>query len=116
MSDFDEALGQDVQQEAPDKLGAGDGQGLRSGVIRIVLVGEADGAGGFVHVQDAVVGDADPVGVAREIGEDNFGTGEGRFGVDDPLFTCGLVEQLSEGGRGGEGLQLPMKLQRIPAP
>jgi hypothetical protein len=31
------------------------------------------------------VGNRDPAGVARQIGEDSFGSGEGRFGVDHPL-------------------------------
>ena len=53
----------------------------------------------------ALVADGDPVGVAAEVVEDLFGTGEGRLGVDHPLGLAGGSEMLGEAPRVGEGLQ-----------
>jgi hypothetical protein len=39
---------------------------------------------GLVDIEQASVGDSDPMGVAREIGQELRGTGEGLFGVEDP--------------------------------
>ena len=72
VADLDEAFGQDVQLQAADELLAGEGHGLSPGIVRVVLVGEGDGAGGPVQGENAVIGDADPVGVAGEIGQDDL--------------------------------------------
>ena len=52
-------------------------------VEAVVLPPEGDAIA--VARDQATVGDGDPVGVAREIGEHGLGTAEGAFGVDYPL-------------------------------
>jgi len=42
---------------------------------------------GLVGIDQASVGDSDTMGVAREIGQELFGTSEGLFGINDP-FGC----------------------------
>jgi hypothetical protein len=39
---------------------------------------------GLVEIEQAAVGDRDPMRVAREIGQDLVGASEWLFGVDDP--------------------------------
>ncbi len=80
-----EALGQDVHQEAADELVGGQRHRLVSArsVDAVVLVSEGDPA--LVGFDEAVVGDGDAVGVARQIGEDGLGPAERLLGVDHPL-------------------------------
>ena len=69
MPDAMEALWQDMEQEAADELVRRERHdALPLGTIaQIVLV--AEGAAGRVEGNQAPVGDGDPVGIAREIGE-----------------------------------------------
>ena len=48
----------------------------------VVFVAEGDA--GLVVGDQTLIGDGDPVGVAREIGEHGLGAGERRLGVDHP--------------------------------
>ena len=52
----------------------------------------------------ALVGDGDPVGVAAEVVENLFGTGEGSLRIDDPFGLAGRAEVLGEAPGVGEGL------------
>src|SRR3982074_1977407 len=66
IADLMEAGRQDVLEEAPDELVAGDGfPALAVGGAVLVAIGH----GGVVDGQDAVVGDGDAEGVAGEIVE-----------------------------------------------
>ena len=56
---------------------------------------EADFA--LVDVEKAVIGDGDAMGVSRDVGQDLFGTGEGRFGVDPPFCLSGGSEVALKG-------------------
>ncbi|BCH19693.1 hypothetical protein MesoLjLa_65440 (plasmid) [Mesorhizobium sp. L-2-11] len=51
--------------------------------VPIVLPVEGD----FVVLDgdEAIVGNGDAVGIAADVIEDLFGSGEGRLGIDDPL-------------------------------
>ena len=77
-----EAVGQGVEQEAPDELVGLQTHGLYGAVVAIVLPGEPDMF--VVAGLDAAVGDGDAMGVAAEIGENLRGSAEGLLGVDDP--------------------------------
>ena len=77
-----EAVGQDVEQEAPDELVGLQIHGLYGAVLAIVLPGEGDMF--VVAGLDAAVGDGDAMGVAAEIGENSRGSAKGLLGVDDP--------------------------------
>lgn len=78
------AAWQDMKEKAPEELGALEGECFLEGGVLGVAVAEGDGL--LAHVEDALVGDADLVGVAAEISEHLPGSGEGAFGEDDPLF------------------------------
>src|SRR5207247_5754628 len=71
VANLHEARGQDVEQEAAEKLARGDGHAAA------VLGREADSVGG--DGLEAVVGEADAVGVAAEVVEDLGGPPKGRL-------------------------------------
>jgi hypothetical protein len=91
-----EAVRQYVEQEAPDELGDLDSHdfALVTAVFPIVLPTEADV--GLVEIEQATVGDRNAMSVAREIGQDLLGTGEGLFGIDDPF---GCAQGRESGGK-----------------
>jgi hypothetical protein len=105
VTDLDEASGQEVQQEAADELVGGQ-RGTRA-----VLGGEGDAA--IVEGNEALVGDADAVGVATEVPEDLTRAPEGGLAVDDPGLAVEVVLEPSEGdgigevGAGSGELELP---------
>ncbi len=76
VANLDEARRQDVLHEAREQLVS------RHGDRPPVLGAEGDAA--FVHRDEALVGDADAVGVAAEVANDLLGSTEGTLGVDDP--------------------------------
>src|ERR1700694_1274640 len=82
-----EAIRQHVEQEAADELGDRDAHNLAlvSTTFPVVLPVEADV--GIVEIDQAPVGDRNAMGVARQIGQDLRGTGEGPLGIDEP-FGC----------------------------
>jgi len=59
----------------------------------------------------ATVGDGDAVGVAGEVGEHRFRPGEGRLGVDKPLFPHKRCEVRGEGVATTEALDLTKERQ-----
>ncbi len=66
-----------------------------SGLAGGLSVSEVDGFA--VEGADAAVSDGDSVGVSGQVADQALGSGEGPFGVDDPLGVSGLVEVLLEG-------------------
>ena len=94
VADLDEAAGQDVEQEAADEFVRGERDG------GAVLGGEGDAA--FVEAAQALVGDADAVGIAAEVLEDLLGAAEGRLAVDDPVLLVQRVLPTGEGDGVGE--------------
>ncbi len=84
VADAVEALGQNVEQEAADKLVCCQRHDLLPvrAVASIVL--EAQGDALPVERDQAPVRDGNAVGVTRQIGEHSFGTSERRLGIDDP--------------------------------
>ena len=84
VADADEALREQVKQEATEKLIARDGHHF----LLIVVGGVAPAEGDLAVRQcdQAMVGDGDAVGIAAEILQDVIGPAEGWFGVDDPVF------------------------------
>ena len=51
------------------------------------------------------------MGVSRDAGQDLFGAGEGRFGVDAPFCLSGGSEMALKGGAVAERLQVPVEGQ-----
>ena len=102
MADAVEATWQDMEQEAPDELVRREGHdALPLGTIAaIVLVAEGDA--GLVERDQAPVGDGDPVGIAREIGEHGLGAGERRLGIDHEALLPDRGEVTQEKAAVGE--------------
>ena len=94
MANLDEAGGQDVEEEAADELVRAERDGLA------VLGGKADGV--VVDGHEALIGDADAVGVAAEVAEDLLRRRRRALGVDDPVPAVERVEQLRERAGVGE--------------
>ena len=88
MSNLDEALGQDVEHEASEKL--------------VDLEGDASVAAGpegdiaAVEGDEAMIAEADAMGVLTEIAEDLGVVAEGRLAVDDPTELLEPVAELAE--------------------
>ncbi len=86
VADAVEALGQDVDQEPADEL-------VRVERHRLVAAGSLDPVvldlerhRPRVDRDQAAVGDRDPMGVARQIGEHRLGAGERALGIDEPAL------------------------------
>src|SRR5277367_3571250 len=69
-------------------------------IAAIILVAKGDA--GLVESKQPPVRDGDAMGIAREIGEHGFRTGEGRLGVDHPAFMTDRREVVLEGPTVGE--------------
>ena len=105
MPDAVEAPWQNVEEKAADELAGFERQGSVAGgaVLSVVLDAERDV--GPVEGRDPARGDRDPVGVARQIGEDGLRPREGRLGIDDPTLATHRREMPGEGsaiGKRGE--------------
>ena len=105
MSNFDEAVGQDVVEESSHK-----GDRVEGGELP-VLGCEFDGL--VVGGDEPLVGDGDAMGVSAEVLEDVAGAGEGSLGVDDPAQSVESVEEAAEavlvidvGGLAGDDVEL----------
>jgi hypothetical protein len=66
----------------------------------VILTRERDA--GFVGSDQPVIGDGDPVGVARQVGEHGVRPGERLLGIDRPLDLAQRREEAAEGSRLGE--------------
>jgi hypothetical protein len=89
VTDANEALREDVKQEAATELGKREREGPRPATA-VVLV--AEGHGLVIDVEQPMVRDRDAVGVAGEVLEHALGTIARRLGVDDPLGADRLLE------------------------
>jgi hypothetical protein len=90
VADADQALGQNVDEEAAQELIYGDRHDLLLAAVRIVFPEKRDPI--ILERSQSMVGDGDTVRVASEIVQNMLGTAEGWLGIDDPV----LVEELSK--------------------
>src|SRR5438067_5107929 len=97
MSDAMKALRQYVEQEAPDELVGAECHGAvpRLPVTAVILVAERHAA--LVESNEPAVRDGDAMSVAGEVGEHCFWPGEGRLGVNKPVFPHERCEVRGEG-------------------
>ncbi len=95
VADALETVGKDVEEEAADELVGGQRYGLRPVAVAVVLPAETDLAV-VVDADQAIVGDGDAVGVAGDIGQHLFGSGEGRLGIDHPFGLSRTAEVAPE--------------------
>ena len=82
MTDADESVGHDVEQEPPDELLGLECHDLAGVAVGAVLPAEADEA--VVEREDAFVGDGHAMCVAREVVENLPRASEWGLAVDDP--------------------------------
>jgi hypothetical protein len=84
VADADEALGEQMQEEAAQELTKREGHQL----LLIVVSGVAPTKGDLAVVErnQSVVGDGYAMSVAAQVVEYELGTTERWFGVDDPIF------------------------------
>ena len=112
MANADEAVGDDVEQEAAEELVDLELHDLDAVAVGIVAPAEADAALG--EGDEPIVGERDPMGVATEVGEHVLGPGEGRLTVDDPGLGAEFLEPGGKRRRLGEGSQAPGEMQSAP--
>lgn len=84
VSDSHQSRGQEMQQEAPQEFR--DFESHESVGVGPCAVIPAEGDSLVVEGDDTVIGDRDAVGIAAEIAQHLPGSGEGRFGIDDPVL------------------------------
>ncbi len=84
MADANEALGEQMQEEAAQELIEREGHQFLLIVVRRIAPMKGDLAVG--HRYQSMVGDGDTVGVTAEILEHILGAAEGWFRVDHPVF------------------------------
>jgi hypothetical protein len=96
VADTDEAVGDHVEEEAPEEFVDIEVHDLHPIAVGVVPPAKPDAAVG--QGEEAVVGEGDAVGIAAEVGEYVLGPGEGRFAVDDPRRLAERGEPRGEGG------------------
>ncbi len=91
-----EAIRQYVKEEAAYEFGDRYSHGLVLMTATCPIVPAAETDVGLIKIEQAIVGDRDGMRVAREIGQDLLGTGEGLFGIEHPF---GLTQGFELGGK-----------------
>src|SRR6516164_8577995 len=89
-----EPAGQNVQEESPDELICREGHGLLLIVVAIISPGEFHLAA--FDVEDPMIGDGHPVGIAADVVDHLLWSGEGRFRVDDPFQVAHQIQMTVE--------------------
>lgn len=101
VSDFYEAVRQDVKQEAADELEDVNGHPFSTVAVLPIPVREGDLL--ILAGEQPVVGDGDSVGIASQVGHHSICIGKGRLDVDGPLHRVESIDQILErrldGGR-----------------
>jgi hypothetical protein len=89
-----EAVGQDMQEKAPDKLMGLQGHGLHLIALAPIAIREADAA--VTDISEAMIGNRDAVGIAAQIVE-NLGWPRARLlGIHDPRLPIKVVEEVGK--------------------
>jgi hypothetical protein len=94
VADADQALGQNMDQEAAQELHFGDRHDLLSAAVRIVFPEKRDPI--IPERNRSMVGDGDAVRLTSEIVQNMLGTAEGWLGMDDPVLVEALSEKLAK--------------------
>ncbi len=82
MADAVEASGQYMNQEPANELIGIQCHDLVSGTSLLAIVLPLEGDTVLIQGEQSAVGDSDPVGIAREVGQYRLRPGKGFFGVD----------------------------------
>jgi hypothetical protein len=94
MSDSNKPARQNVEQKTAEKFFRGDRHFPFLVAVRIVLPAERHLA--VRTGQQAMVGNGDPMRIAREVMQDVFRAAKWPFGVDDPVFAEQLAQEAVE--------------------
>jgi hypothetical protein len=109
VADAVEAVWQDMEQKTADEFSGVEGHELGLGGVTIILPGKADFS--IVGRLQSRVGDGDAVGIAGQIGENPFGSGEWAFGVYDPVPPPRFGEMAGESARVGKMREVAEELK-----
>ena len=94
ITDSDEALRQQLQEETAQELGCQQRHLALLATTRIVL--PTEGNAFAVECQQPVIGNGDPVRIPAEIAQDFCRSAEGGFGVDHPVLTVHPAKKLAK--------------------
>lgn len=90
VANTDKASGQDVGEEATDKLMGVQGHDFLVAVVAIVEIGKGDGI--FAHGENAMVGDGNAEDVTTEILDQFLWAIEWGLDIDFPILGQGVLE------------------------
>src|SRR5215471_7946823 len=113
VTDAMKSVGQDMDQEAADKLVGVERHKLIASVGLGPVILPFEGHALAVEGDEPAIGNSNPVRVAGKVGEDSIGSAKRSLGIDHPfaLSQCGEMSfeggRLGEGGLVGEELQVP---------
>jgi len=107
VTNADQTLRQNVDEEAPQELVCRDDHDFLLATASVVLPEEGDAF--LLERQETMVGDGDAVGVAGQIVKNVFRSTEGWLGVDDPLLGEELAQEQPEALRSGKLLERAVK-------
>jgi hypothetical protein len=89
-----ESTGENVEEESADELLGRESHDFLLIVVAVVPPVELDLRVFDIH--DPMIGNRDPVRVAADVVHHLLGSGEGRFGVDDPFQVAHRIEMPAE--------------------
>src|SRR5258708_7684390 len=94
VGDADQAVGDTMDGKAGQKRVGGNGHDLVLAAVSIVS--PAEGGAMVLESHEAMVGDGDAMGIAGQVVENMFSTAEGWLGVNDPVLSAELPEEMVE--------------------
>lgn len=97
-----ESTGENVEEESPNELLGRERHDFLLIVVAVVAPLELDLP--VFDLQDPVIGNGDPMGVAADVVHHLLGAGERRLGVDDPFRMAHGIEMPAENLRISKGL------------
>ena len=95
VPDLHEAIREDMQEKATDKLGSIQGHQPQGIVVAAIPISEGDLIS--LHLDQPVVRNGHPVRVAPQIVHDSFGAGKGGLAVHHPLLVIEIIKHGLEG-------------------
>ena len=98
-----ESTGENVEEESPNELFGRESHDFLLAVVAVVAPVELHLP--VFDLQDPMIGNRDPVGVAADVVYHLLGPGEGRLGVDDPFHMAHGIEMSAENLRVSKGLE-----------
>jgi hypothetical protein len=104
-----ESTGENVEEESPNELLGGESHDFLLIIVAVVPPLELDLP--VFDFQDPMIGNRNPVRVAADVIHHLPGSGERRFGVDDPFHIAHGIEMPAENLRISKGLEGREKLE-----